>query len=117
MKLEKFRKFIKANMTLFNTYFKAFHENLWGVTNGLFNFLDNVEKEGTAFILHGKIYQPSHLMLSGNSLFFAVSTSRREDIFRVIFLEGVLIRRIEGNSISIKDVSHELSLAEIEFES
>lgn len=116
MSLEQFSKYFSSNKTLFNTYFKAFHENLWGAADGSPNFLKNVEKEGTVFVLSGKVKQPAHLMLSGNALFFAVSSNRKEEVFKIILMEGILVKRVSDMNLVIKDSPNELSTVEVKFE-
>ena len=77
MNIEKFTKFIKGNMILFETYFKTFHENLWGVKNGIPNFISTIEKECLIFIVDGKLKKKALIMLSENALFFADNPKKK----------------------------------------
>ena len=54
-------------------------------------------------------------MMSGNALFFAVSKNNREEVFRIIWMEGILVKRVDDTRIKIKDAPHELSVLEIIF--
>ena len=45
MNFEQFKKWTKNNTSLFDNYFAAFHEEVWGKTKGKFNFLKNIDKE------------------------------------------------------------------------
>ena len=42
MNMEIFSKYLESNKSVSDIFFNAFHENLWGVTGGVPNFLSQI---------------------------------------------------------------------------
>lgn len=106
MSYESFSLWVKSHKKLFKSYYSAFHMDLWAYQDGSPSYLNRkFDLEFKGKMECGGVKEKVFAIQVGDAIMVCESKKKIKYPFKIICLEGLTIREVEGLAIEINHVS------------